>query len=324
MNNDDWGNPDDDPRGDWMSGNISRGTSGKPGSNYFTIESPTEKKYTRNWSISKDEYSDLLTDKRIYFSKKGEGVPRIKIFKNEARSVTQSSIFSDLKSSVSGKNLIIDMLGKCDFDHPKPVDLIERILTVASKKDSIILDFFAGTGTTGHAVLSLNKKDAGERTFILCTNNEENICTGICYPRIEKAIAGYVTQKKEKINGLGGNLKYFKTDFVEAESTDKNKKKLTDKATEILCLKEGTFEPVIQKNDFRVFKSNHHHTGIIFDSEVIPEFKKVIKDIKGKFHIYVFSLGDDTYEEEFEDVRQKIELFPIPESILRVYRRIFE
>ena len=148
--------------------------------------------------------------------------------------------------------------------------------------------------------------------------------TEVCYPRVEKNINGYKTAAGERIAGLGGNLKYFKTDFVEAEPTDRNKKKLTDKATEILCLKEGTFEPVIQKKEFSVFKGNSHHTGIIFDSDAIPDFKKAIEDIKDKFQVYVFSLGDEPYEDEFKDVKQRIKLSPIPESILRVYRRIFE
>lgn len=91
----------------------------------------------------------------------------------------------------------------------------------------------------------------------------------------------------------------------------------------MLCIREGTFEQVLTKKDFKIFKNSNHYTGIIFDQLVIPEFKKAIKDIKGKFSVYVFSLGDDTFDEEFEDVKHKIKLSPIPEAILRVYRRIF-
>ena len=91
----------------------------------------------------------------------------------------------------------------------------------------------------------------------------------------------------------------------------------------MLCIREGTFEPVLAQKKFKIFKSNNHYTGIIFDQLAIPEFKKAIKDIRGKFSVYVFSLGDDTFEEEFEDIKQKVKLSPIPEAILRVYRRIF-
>ena len=81
---------------------------------------------------------------------------------------------------------------------------------------------------------------------------------------------------------------------------------------------------VLNRKYFKIFKNSNHYTGIIFDQLAIPEFKKAIKNIKGKFSVYVFSLSDETFDEEFTDVRQKIKLSPIPEAILRVYRRIFK
>jgi len=126
------------------------------------------------------------------------------------------------------------------------------------------------------------------------------------------------------VEGLGGNLKYFKTDFIDYDKpTDKDKIKLTQQATEMLCVKEGTFEKVLDRKDFKIFKNSHHYTGIIFDQLAIPEFKKIIKNINGRFSIYVFSLSDETFDEEFSDIKQKVKLSPIPEAILRVYRRIF-
>jgi len=121
----------------------------------------------------------------------------------------------------------------------------------------------------------------------------------------------------------GGNLKYFRTDFVDAEPSDNNKIKLTHQATEMLCIKEGTFEKVVDNERLKIFKNSEHYTGIIWDQTAIPEFKETIKDVRGKFSVYVFSLGDETFDEEFEDVKQKVKLSPISEAILRVYRRIF-
>jgi adenine-specific DNA-methyltransferase len=213
--------------------------------------------------------------------------------------------------------------GGVDFKSgKKPLELIKRLVNIGSlgNKDSVILDFFAGSGTTGEAVLELNKIYNGHRQFILCTNNENNICTNICYPRIRNAIYGY-----RKKSGLDGNLKYFKTDFVDYDKpTDKNKIRLTKQAAEMLCIKEGTFEKVINNERFKIFKSLDHYTGIIWDQLSITEFKNSIKEIKGKFSVYVFSLTDETFDEEFQDMKQKVELSPIPESILRVYRRIFK
>lgn len=332
LDKEDWNNPDDDPRGPWMSGNFSRGRDGKPGSNFYTITTPTGTEYTRNWSIPEDVFLKLRKDNRIYFSKNGNGVPRIKVFQNEPHPTIQSSIFSDLKSSVSGKNLIIDILGKCDFNHPKPVELIKRIITIASKKNSIILDFFAGTGTTGHAVLSQNEDDEGTRTFILCTNNEDNnengtkIASDICQPRLKKVMEGYVgTVSKEYHEPLGGNMKYFLTDFVDAYPTDHNKKILADVSTEMLCLAEGCYTPVQEGLFYRVFKNSlEKYIGIVYDDEGIDDIKQVIAKRNRKFSIYIFSLDQSAREEDFEDLAHLVELKPIPESILNVYRRLFD
>jgi len=202
----------------------------------------------------------------------------------------------------------------------KPVKLLKNLINLHKNKNALVLDFFAGSGSTGHAVLDLNNEDGGNRQFILSTNNEENICTDFCYPRIKNVIRGWGRNE-----GLGGNLKYFKTDFVDYdEPTDRNKIKLTKQATEMLCVKEGTFEQVIDNEKFKIFKNSDHYTGIIWDQVAILAFKKAIKDIKGKFSVYVFSLTDETFDDEFKDVKQKIGLSPIPEAILQVYRRIFK
>lgn len=223
-----------------------------------------------------------------------------------------------------GTKLVHKLVPTSHFDFPKSVyntfDCIAPILY--QRKNPIILDYFAGSGTTGQAVMMLNKEDSGDRQFILCTNNENGITEEVCYPRVKKVIQGH--KDYPDITGIPANLKYFRTDFVDAELTDKNKIKLTQQATEMLCIKEGTFESILDRKKIKIFKNNKHYIGIIFDQLAIPKFKKEIKDIKGKFSVYVFSLSDETFDEEFVDIKQKIKLSPIPEAILRVYRRIFK
>jgi len=209
------------------------------------------------------------------------------------------------------------------FDYPKPKDLMKFLIKLSNNKNAIILDFMAGTGTTGHAVLELNKEDGGERQFILCTNNENNIATDVCYPRMKKVIEGYKDLKNKSIKGFGGNLKYYKTAFVGATPSDANKKKLTDQSTEMLCVRENTFEKVLERKHFKIFRNNQKHTGILYDQVAIPDFKKVAKTIKGSIHTYIFSLEDEDFSSEFEDMNGRIVVSPIPEVILRVYRRIF-
>ena len=224
-----------------------------------------------------------------------------------------------------GTKLVHALVPNTNFDFPKSIfntyDCIAPILY--SRTKAIVLDFFAGSGTTAHSLMLINKEDEGQRQFILCTNNENEIAEKVCWPRVKKVIEGH--RSYIEITNIKSNLKYFKTDFVEyEESTDKNKIKLTKEATEMLCVKEGTFEVIRDEEDFKIFKNTNHYTGIIWDQNSISSFKKTIKDIKGRFSVYVFSLGEETFDEEFEDIKQKVKLSPIPEAILRVYRRIFK
>jgi len=277
----------------------------------------------RKWVFARQSVETIIGELKVEFNKK-RGIWDIIRKKTK---FPYKTVWTDPKynANLFGTQLLSKII-MTKFPFPKSLYAVEDCIqaVIHNKDTAVILDFFAGSGTTGHAVLELNKRDSGNRQFVLCTNNENNICTDVCYPRIQKVIEGYTDLKGRKIGGLGGNLKYFRTDFVDAEPTDKNKKKLTEQATEMLCIKESTYEKILERKDFKIFKNSNHYTGIIFDQLAIPEFKKAIKEIKNKFSVYVFSLGDDIFDEEFEDVKQKVRLSPIPEAILRVYRRIFK
>lgn len=200
-------NPDNDPRGPWFSGNISRnGIKSTTGSKYYTITNPAGESFTRNWTLSKQEYEEALADKRIYFAKGGAGVPRLKVFANQEALLIQSSLFSDVHTSVTGKNELKQLFNnESPFNFPKPTDLIKRLLQISTFKNAVILDFFAGSGTTGHAVMKLNAEDGGNRKFILCTNNENNICRDITYERIKRVI------NKENYQA---SVKYMKVGYL--------------------------------------------------------------------------------------------------------------
>ena len=323
-------NPDNDPRGPWTADPFeSPGI--RPNLTYPIVNPNTGKemwpKKGRCWITGPEDYKKLFDDNKILFGKSGNVKPQRKRFWSEAqkKGKTPVSWWDNAGTTTNGTVELENILGEKKFNNPKPILLIKKILQLASDKESVILDFFAGSGTTGHAVLDLNKEDGGRRQFILCTNNENNICTDVCYPRIKNLIKGYKNLRGEKVNGLRGNLKYFKTNFVDGEPTDKNKKKLVDQCTEMLCLKEDCFDELRQTKNYSIFKNHEEkYLGIIYDDDGIEPLKKQIKSTGKKFNVYVFSLDDSAREEEFEDVKGMVDLKPIPEVILNVYRRIFK
>jgi adenine-specific DNA-methyltransferase len=237
------------------------------------------------------------------------------------------SVLNNLGNTQSTSSWLADL--DVNFDYPKPIELLKYLVRLSNNKDAVILDFFAGSGSTAHAVLEVNKEFGGKRTFILCTNNgdsksEHKIASEICYPRIKKVITGYKNKKGRTIDGLGGNLKYYTTDFVEAEPTDRNKRKLVKESTDMLCILENAFEPIQETPEFKIFKNTDKYVGVIFYEEAIEDYKKTIKKIDGHFNTYVFSMGDDPHATKFADVKSKVTLCAIPEVILKVYREIFK
>ena len=169
-----YSNPDDDPRGPWMSSDISVKTYSAV--NDYPITTPSgrviEPPASRCWRLSKKVFLERLHDNRIWFGPSGDGVPRIKRFLSELRSegMTPTSLLfhKEVGHSQEGAKQVVELFdGKGYFDGPKPVRLIKRLLTIGNAKNNdIILDFFAGSGTTAHAISELNAEDGGNRKWI--------------------------------------------------------------------------------------------------------------------------------------------------------------
>ena len=232
-----------------------------------------------------------------------------------------SIAFVDNKySNDNAKKELAAVLPGISFDYPKPSVLISDLLRIVAKQDALVLDFFAGSGTTGQAVLNINKEDGGNRRFILCTNNENGIAENITYQRVKNVVDGYA-----KIKGIPANLRYFKTALVSKQQTDDQTRiELVARSTDMICLREDAFEKVIDTKLFKVFGNVYHYAAIVFEAEAIVLLKDSLAKLKDDkpIHIYVFSLSNDTYESDFADLEREHELRPIPESILEVYRRI--
>jgi len=275
----------------------------------------------RKWRYARqsvDDTKDLLRARRT------KSRYEIEIGKNfgTVRTVWQDSRYD---ANEYGTKLLHEIVPESHFNFPKSIwntyDCIAPILY--ERKQAIILDFFAGSGTTGHALLSLNSEDGGRRQFILCTNNENNILTEDCYPRIQRVIQGYNNSEGQSVEGLTGNLKYYVTSFVPAAPTDKNKELLTKQSIEMLTLKEGTFEKVTENLSYVIYRGSDKYIGIIFDQLSFAEFKKSVEKLNKPISLYIFSLADEDFGDDFADMNGLIKICAIPEAILRVYRRIF-
>ena len=231
----------------------------------------------------------------------------------------------------AGRNLLDIFENKKVFDYPKPVSLIKYLINFIERKNLTILDFFAGSGTTLHATMELNK-DGGKRKCILVTNNENNICEEVTYERNKRVINGYITPKGEEVAGLKNNtLRYYRTDFVSRNRSVRNMRKLMLLSTDMLCIKEDLYteqpEFAGQKtfaNVFRYFSNGTKRMMVIYREEAVTQLVELIKkaDYEGKMKVYVFSPSEDPWEGEFEEVADRVELCALPQAIYNAYKRI--
>lgn len=236
------------------------------------------------------------------------------------------------KRATSELNKII---GIDKFNNPKPVPLIKYLVSLHPNKNATVLDFFAGSGTTGHAVLDLNKEDGGSRQFILCTNNENNIMTDVCYPRIKKVMCGYKKPNGEKVEGLGGSLKFFKTDFVEwRNNIHELAYAVNTTCSGMLRVKENVYNELENNEHYEIYYQGEDTLIAIYkddysvypDAEELVELKNIMSglDCPNKT-LYIFALDWDAdiyLREEFKDWKNTT-LKVMPMTMINEYKSLF-
>lgn len=308
---------------------------------YFPILAPTGEEYypvapdgaPGRWRVGLERMKLLIKNDEIEWK---NGVPyekvyfdpsnaKIKIFKSR-------SILYQMGETGDGSKLLTDVLGGKDkFDNPKPVSLVKEL--ISHNNSSIILDFFAGSGTTLHATMQLNAEDGGHRQCILVTNNENNICEEVTYERNKRVINGYTTPKGVEVEGLHNNtLRYYKTDYIPRDRTQKNMRALVTAATDMLCIKENLYEEQKTFGRFklkpqlaRYFNDGQKHMLIIYREELIEEIVEEIKTMdfgKMRLKIYVFSPGRYPFTDNFREVEDKVELVALPAAIYDAYQKV--
>ncbi len=215
-------NPDNDPRGPWKTSDLSARNPYSKGTYSITCPSGREIKHPPKgayWRYSKEKFNELDEDQRIWWGKNGNSIPQIKRFLSEVKQGVVPQTFWSYKDVGHTQEAKKELVAICDFEDsasvfitPKPIRLIKRILEIATDKDSLVLDSFAGTGTTGHAVMALNREDKGNRRFIMI-EMEPGVCRSTTTQRLERASAGYNISKPngktENVKGLGSGFRFY-------------------------------------------------------------------------------------------------------------------
>lgn len=308
-----------------------------PGGDKSKWESRQQGNYSTKdwtWRVSPKEYQKRLTQGIIEFTcnkRTGQWKVQERLYLDTREGGLYENLLSDFTNRTAN-NEIQSIFGDRAFAYPKPTVLIKFLVALIRQKGVNILDFFAGSGTTLHAVMALNAEDGGKRTCILCTNNENGICENVTYERNKRVINGYTKPNGEYVEGLhDNNLRYYRTDFVGRERTQKNRRQLMDKSTDLLCIKEDLYTELpkfgaigLNPKGARYFAKGNKQMLIIYRPEFIPYFVDEIDkmEVTEPIKVYVYAPDRYAYNDEFAIVEDKVSLCALPQNIIDAMARV--
>ncbi len=271
-------------------GTIVDNTRGK---NILEITSPNGITKTIKSIRNKQFFDEKNKNNEIYWTE--TGTPYLKIFLDKSEGQVSNNWFDSYGVNEDAADDLRKM--GINFSFSKPSKLIKQLLKLTSNKDSIILDFFAGSGTTAQAVLELNQEDDGHRKYILCTNNENQICEKVTYDRLTKVIKGF-----KEIDGINSNLKYYKTSYIPRINTDEENlsKNLMINIKNLIQLENGI------SVDDKIVK-------IFLEEDKLDKFSKNQDELDACNKLYISSdiLLTSNQEKIFKN--NNIEVYIIPE-----------
>ena len=342
---------------------------------FFTIVNPkTGTKYPANpnrvWANNEETFQEYYEQDRIVFPGDYEFLnlskPVIRYWKEDDEKkagdlygmvTTSTDLPKEVGMTQDGTKDITEIFGEKAFGFPKPLSLIQYLLKIATPRARklTILDFFAGSGTTLHATMQLNAEDGDHRQCILVTNNENGICEQVTYERNKRVIQGYTTPKGQAVEGLhNNNLRYYRTEFIPRERTQRNMRTLVNAATDLLCIKEDLYDELevsslqlsvkLSPKHVRMFGKGSKRMMVIYDERTIPYIVDGLlkgtskntketkdkntfgvlesSDVENKLKIYVFAPGPYAWDDDFAPVIDRVELCALPEAIYQAYKNV--
>ena len=323
-------NPDNDPNGDWMSVQMFKYKN--PIS--YEVCSPTGKKWNLPWNFTPDSFRKLVDEGKVYWGNDGNSCPRKKIYLKDSQGTSNKNLFlgTDVGFIAGSSAEMKNIFNEANiFPYTKPSSLIKHIISLIKNPNAIVLDFFAGSGTTGQAVMELNAEDGSNRQFILCTNNGDKsdssvkIAEDITYIRNKTVITGVRKDGSKYSEGLPENLRYYKVEYLDkAPTIDQNCERAAPYISGILQLKENNFNLVAEGEDYDIFFNGYNYLVLVLNTfsqeKAIDKLKEMNKNLLPA-KVYTFSYSRDSLEEDYE-LNFDIEFHSMPVDYLRSHKKI--
>lgn len=225
------------------------------------------------WRVGADRLNRLIVNDQVHWNKDkktNRWIPYEKVYydKSKGKLLKSRSILYDLAETGTATKLLTSIFQQKDiFNNPKPVELLRFLLLHTQPK--IVLDFFAGSGTTAQAVMEANLEDNNNSKFILCTNNENQICDNVTYPRVKTVITGKRADGSTYSDGIPANLKYYRTDFV-ARDEEFLSDALLDHIAEMIQLEHGV---KIDGSGYRMIMSDEEVDSLFNHADGLSKIK---------------------------------------------------
>ena len=328
-------NLDKDSRGPWKPSDLTARNYYGEGRYPITcpsgrvIEGPPAGRY---WSVSRSKFDELNADGRIWWGKDGNNIPALKRFLSEVQQgVVPQTLwtYEEVGHTQDAKKQLNSMLpkGRSEdvFSTPKPLQLMDRILRLATKPGDLVVDFFAGSGTLGQAVLALNKEDGGERKFVLVSSTEatrdapdRNLCRDVCAARVRNAIRGCDPEDGKQLVGLGGNFAYLKATRVPMHRLEEG---LTDSMVWMFALQACGHPLTPVAPGFSASVNGEH--AIVYCANVkaitLEKLDAFVAQHQGG--VVVLTWAPAVVAERLEEHLQRVRLVSVPHDLRRAFKQ---